>query len=181
MTLTLIKLMAFWESQIMLAGWMQRLKWGKTKLAFWDTRPKLTWSFYLLRVRLSRATPGTQFPSWTGREARLSALWPLPWSVGWSSPGSTRPPSKARWLKCPPMIIRLSASCHVFVVKVLTVQEMFGRHLMQLPGLSADKAAVILEEYPTLHRYLIQLRVPHLTQVTYTARSTPPYTGTLYS
>ncbi len=37
-------------------------------------------------------------------------------------------------------------------MKPLTVQEMFGRHLMQLPGLSADKAAVILEKYPTLQQ-----------------------------
>ena len=40
----------------------------------------------------------------------------------------------------------------MIIVKPLTVQEMFGRHLMQLPGLSADKAAVILEKYPTVQQ-----------------------------
>ena len=35
----------------------------------------------------------------------------------------------------------------------LTVHEMFGRHLIQLPGLSAEKAAVILKHYPTLSQY----------------------------
>lgn len=34
--------------------------------------------------------------------------------------------------------------------RLLTVQEMFSRHLVQLPGLSADKAAVIVDQYPTL-------------------------------
>ena len=33
--------------------------------------------------------------------------------------------------------------------QVLTVYEMFGRHLFQLPGFSAEKAAAVLERYPT--------------------------------
>lgn len=60
---------------------------------------------------------------------------------------------------CPSTLLLISPWCvfvclcvNVCYVKALTVREMFGRHLMQLPGLSADKAAVILGEYPTLEK-----------------------------
>ena len=36
------------------------------------------------------------------------------------------------------------------LLQVLTVYEMFGRHLMQIPGLSAERAAAILDHYPTI-------------------------------
>lgn len=36
------------------------------------------------------------------------------------------------------------------LMQVLSVREMFGRHLTQLPGVSAEKAAAVLEQYPTV-------------------------------
>ena len=38
-------------------------------------------------------------------------------------------------------------------IQVLTVYEMFGRHLFQLPGFSAERAAAVLEVYPTPTQY----------------------------
>lgn len=35
-----------------------------------------------------------------------------------------------------------------------TVREVFARQLMQISGLSGDKAAAILEHYNTPHRYV---------------------------
>lgn len=35
-------------------------------------------------------------------------------------------------------------------LQVLSVYEMFGRHLINLPNCSAEKAAAILEKYPTI-------------------------------
>ena len=47
--------------------------------------------------------------------------------------------------------------CHVHMLlvyylqlQVLSVYEMFGRHLINLPNCSAEKAATILEKYPTI-------------------------------
>ena len=37
-----------------------------------------------------------------------------------------------------------------FFLQTLSAYEMFGRHLMQVPGISADRAAVILDHFPTI-------------------------------
>ena len=36
------------------------------------------------------------------------------------------------------------------LMKVLNVYEMFGRHLMQVPSVSAERAAAILDYFPTV-------------------------------
>lgn len=39
------------------------------------------------------------------------------------------------------------------LLKCQTVREVFARQLMQISGLSGDKAAAILEHYNTVNRY----------------------------
>lgn len=34
-------------------------------------------------------------------------------------------------------------------IQLLSVKEMFAKHLMQLKGVSAEKASAIVEQYPT--------------------------------
>lgn len=44
--------------------------------------------------------------------------------------------------------------CALFVIKVLTVREMFGKQLMQISGMSAEKAIALLDVYPTPKGYV---------------------------
>ena len=56
----------------------------------------------------------------------------------------------AKWslLLC---LIHMYAMCQMTCcMQVLMVGEMFGRHLFQLPNFSADRAAAVLAQYPTL-------------------------------
>lgn len=47
--------------------------------------------------------------------------------------------------------------CNVYgymYLKIVTVSEMFGKQLMQISGMSAEKAAAVIDSYPTPKRYV---------------------------
>ena len=50
------------------------------------------------------------------------------------------------------IIVSLAFVPHL--LKVMTVSEVFAKQLMQISGVSPDKAVAILEKYPTPKRYI---------------------------
>ena len=51
-------------------------------------------------------------------------------------------------------IIIVSLAFVLHLLKVMTVSEVFAKQLMQISGVSPDKAVAILEKYPTPKRYI---------------------------
>lgn len=54
-------------------------------------------------------------------------------------------------------IIIVSLAFVLHLLKVMTVSEVFAKQLMQISGVSPDKAVAILEKYPTPKRYIFTL------------------------
>ena len=44
----------------------------------------------------------------------------------------------------------IGSICVILLMKVLNAYEMFGRHLMQVPSVSAERAAAIIDHFPTV-------------------------------
>lgn len=56
-------------------------------------------------------------------------------------------------LLCYSCVYEHNNECFSFLLQCQTVKEVFARQLMQISGLSGDKAAAILERYSTPHRW----------------------------
>lgn len=54
-------------------------------------------------------------------------------------------------------IVIVSLAFVLHLLKVMTVSEVFAKQLMQISGVSPDKAVAILEKYPTPKRYIFTL------------------------